>query len=224
MVVALATIGVSCAVMSKRETARVVEPMLAASSASASPARTSASETQRLEPLYDRTVHGRVVHVTRGHVSGASSPVHGALARTRTGQWVSVALLTPIDTLDQVDDLEAPELLSGTAFDGSCGVSLFMYVFAAENAQSCAQAFDPSRDLRGHRETIDLSKLDADQSLFADAIDFEERGVPMRLVRVFGVVDDLCFAMHATMKAETDRRLSLVSRLVGDLSVRVRPR
>lgn len=142
-----------------------------------------------------------------------------ALARSRTDEWVSAVLRIPIDELDDVADLESPELLSGTAFDGSCGVSLFMYIDAGKSARSCAEALDPSRDLDGQRETLDLVKLGVDPSLFADVIDFEGQGIPMRLVRVVGVVDDLCFAMQATMKAESDRRFGLLPLLVKGLSV-----
>lgn len=44
----------------------------------------------------------------------------------------------------------------------------------------------------------------------------------MRLIRVFGVVDDLCFTMHATMKAESDRRFGLTSLLVKGLGIAVK--
>lgn len=72
----------------------------ASGSAATTFASASASAKDTLEPLYERTVHGRVVRVTRGHVAASSFLMHGALAQSRSGEWVSAVLRIPIEKLD----------------------------------------------------------------------------------------------------------------------------
>lgn len=187
-----------------------------------------AVDLENADVLYQRTVRDRTVRVTRAQLPGKAAPMYGAFAKTGSGKTVSVVLLTPLQKLDKVAVLEAPEVLSGMAFEGECGISLSMYVDNGKDARACADALDPSKDLGGKRETVDLAKFGAavlaksDTPLFADTIDFDDRGVPMRLLRIVGVVDDVCIAMHAQMKADTDRQLNLVSRLANDVSIKAK--
>lgn len=229
--------GASVLVLAAVLASRPETPATSALPSSSSTASTSASSTsstssatvdlESADVLYQRTIRDRAVRVTRAQLPGKAAPMYGAFAKTGSGKTVSVVLLTPLQKLDKVAVLEAPEVLSGMAFDGECGISLSMYVGNGKDARACADALDPSKDLGGKRESVDLAKFGAaaksDTPLFADTIDFDDRGVPMRLLRIIGVVDDVCVAMHAQMKADTDRQLNLVSRLAKDLSIKAKP-